>query len=274
MSRNPVSQEGGITNPRRPPACRFVTGVSPAVSDPVEAAARTIWDDLAIDFGTGDFAGNLPGQAAQLRQALASGTSAIPPDAAARLWRSLCGEVMAARGLKAVYLAGGETAQMIEAARGYFGFAVPLTLLGDVREALDRVEDTPGALACVPWPEIAGAGQWWPMLNEGRFRELSIIAGWPQIPGEADPMPKVAIVGKAQPSSSGNDDTFATAHDDTFVADGILARAGLQAAVVARARSLALIRIRGFAPNDDPRLDMARQGGLDGLRVIGGLPLA
>lgn len=217
---------------------------------------------------------DLPGQAAQLREALSSGEVAISPAAAARLWRCLCGEVMAARGLKSVLMAGGEPAQMLEAARGYFGFAVALTPAGDVREALDRVEDTPGALACVPWPEIAGFGQWWPMLNENRFRDLSILAGWPQIPGDEDSMPKIAVIGRAPAGESGDDDTLATAHDDTFVAEGILGRAGLQAAVVARARSLALFRIRGFVGNDDQRLDVARKEGLDGLRVIGVLPRA
>jgi len=181
---------------------------------------------------------------------------------------------MAARGLKAVYLAGGEPAQMLEAARGFFGFSVPLTPAGDVREALDRAEDTAGALAVVPWPEIAGFGQWWPMLNENRYRELTIQAGWPQIPGDEDPMPRIAVIARRPVSASGDDDILATAHDDTFVAEGILARSGLTLAVVARARSLALFRIRGFLANDDPRLEQARLGGLDGLRVIGVLPRA
>ncbi len=241
--------------------------------DPVESAARTIWEDIASDFRSEALASDLPGQAGQLRHALANGAGALPKPAAARLWRALCGEIMSARGLSNVLLAGGEPALLLEAARGYFGFSVQLTLASDVREALDRVEDTLGVLACVPWPEIAGAGQWWPMLNENRYRDLSVLAGWPQIPGEDDDvLPRVAIVGRLPVTPSGDDDTLATVHDDTFVAEGIMARFDLQGSVVARARSLALIRLRGFVTNDDPRLEQARLGGLDGLRVIGVLP--
>jgi hypothetical protein len=47
---------------------------------------------------------------------------------------------------------------------------------------------------------------------------------------------------------------------------------GLKADVVARARSLALIRISEFVAVDDRRIDLARRAGLDGLRVVGVRP--
>lgn len=203
------------------------------------------------------------------RDAAALGT---PPDAIARLWRSLCGDVAAARGLKAVYVAGGDVALTLEAGRSYFGFGPDLVPLVGVRDALERVSTEQGSLACLPWPEHAGAGQWWPMLNESRFQDLVIGCGWPSLPGHAEEGPRVAIVGRIPLEPSGDDDTLATAHDDHWTADKLLGEVGLKAEIVARARSLALIRIAEFVAPDDRRIAMAKAAGLDGLRVIGVRP--
>lgn len=195
-----------------------------------------------------------------------------PPDAIARIWRSLCGDMMVARGLKGVYVAGGDIAQSIEAARGYFGFAPSIIPVVEIREALERALEQQGVVSCVPWPEHAGIGQWWPMLNEGRFRSLAIVAGWPSLPGSASVAPKMAVVGRIGMESSGDDDTLATAHDDRHMAERTLADLDLKAEVVARARSLALIRIKEFISVDDRRIDLARRAGLDGLRIVGVRP--
>ncbi|MEQ1783263.1 MAG: hypothetical protein ABMA14_18060, partial [Hyphomonadaceae bacterium] len=193
------------------------------------------------------------------RDAAATGA---PPEAIARLWRSMCGDVAAARGLKAVYVAGGDLTLTLEAGRSYFGFGPDLIPLVGIRDALERVSTGTGALACLPWPEHAGAGQWWPMIG----------CGWPSLPGRKEEGPRVAIVGRIPLESSGDDDTLATAHDDHWTADKLLGEVGLKAEVVARARSLALIRISEFVAPDDRRIGLARAAGLDGLRVIGVRP--
>ena len=214
-------------------------------------------------------------EAAEMRRMCRAASAAgTPPDAIARIWRSLCGDVAAARGLNAVYVAGGDVTLGVEAARGYFGFGPNVLPIVGIRDALERAESTPGVLACVPWPEHAGSGQWWPMLNENKFRNLAIVAGWPSLPGSAAETPRMAIVGKMSMESSGEDDTLATAHDDHYSADKRLQDVGLQAEVVARARSLALIRIPEFVAVDDRRIDLARKAGLDGLRVVGVRPRA
>ncbi|MEQ1608882.1 MAG: hypothetical protein ABL956_07960 [Hyphomonadaceae bacterium] len=212
-------------------------------------------------------------EAAEMRRMCRAASAAgAPADAVARIWRSLCGDVAVARGLKAVYVAGGDVTLSVEAARGYFGFAPSIVPLVGIRDALERADSTPGVLACVPWPEHAGAGQWWPILNENKFRNLTIVAGWPSLPSSASETPRMAIVGRMSMESSGEDDTLATAHDDHYTADKRLQDVGLRAEVVARARSLALIRIPEFVAVDDRRIDLARKAGLDGLRVIGVRP--
>jgi hypothetical protein len=81
-------------------------------------------------------------EAAELRRLIrgAATGSALPAEAIARMWRSLCGDALVARGLKAICVAGGDMAQSIEGARSYFGFAPALTPLVEIREALERAE--------------------------------------------------------------------------------------------------------------------------------------
>lgn len=196
----------------------------------------------------------------------------LPAEAVARIWRSLCGDMLITRGLKTVYVAGGDISLSLEAARGYFGFGPPVVPVVEIRDALERADTMPGVLACVPWPEHAGAGQWWPMLNEGRFRNLAIVAGWPSYPAMGNAPPRIAVIGRVAMESSGEDDTLATAHDDHYIAEQRLGDVGIKAEVVGRARSLALIRIRDFVAVDDRRIELARKAGLDGLRIVGVRP--
>lgn len=210
---------------------------------------------------------------AELR-AMAAGAAGDPVlrGALVRLGLAMQGEILVASGLDAVYVAGGQMDKAIEGARGYFGFGVRIKPVTDIREALEASLRSPAALACVPWPEVTGAGQWWPMLNEQRFRPLMIAGGWPSMDADDDVMPRMAIVGQATLGPSGNDEMIATVHDDRVVAEKYLRDAGLETEVTMRARSLALLRIKGFVPQEDPRIATAIQAGLDGLRIIGALP--
>ncbi len=240
------------------------------LSDELMSAIAGKWRNLALDQGR-EFVFRPARDAAEIR-GLARLPVGVHPDVLARVWRSLMGDALVARGLKAVYVAGGDPALMIDGARGYFGFAPKLIQTLEVRDALQKAVETAGVLACVPWPEQAGAGQWWPMLNEQRFRDLSIVVGWPALPGAPEAMPRVAVVGRVPVEPSGDDDMLATVHDDRMEAANILKAAGLKGDVVARARSLALIRFPEFVSADDPRLAAAREAGLDGLRIVGVRP--
>lgn len=205
-------------------------------------------------------------EAAAVRRFVERSAGRLPAAAASRVWRSFAAEMLPLRGVKACLA----LATTLNAARGYVGFATPVIEAAEVREALERADAGKGELACLPWPEHAGPGQWWPMLNENRFRGLAILDGWPRWPGGG--APRAAMVGRAPVRGSGADDTLLTAHDDRHDAERLLAEAGLVGEIAARARSLVLIRLKEFAGEADPRLDAARSAGLDGLRVIGVLP--
>jgi hypothetical protein len=245
------------------------------VSDPLLTALAERWRELqqAPAVSPAGIGFRPAREAAEMRRLTRAATAAgLPADAMARIWRSMCGDMLVSRGLKTVFVAGGDISLSLEAARGYFGFGPAMTPLVEIRDALERASTMQGILACVPWPEHAGAGQWWPMLNEGRFRNLSIVAGWPGYPSAPSDIPRIAVLGRVTMEASGEDDTLATAHDDHHVAERRLSDVGLKAEVVARARSLTLIRIKDFVAVDDRRIDLARKAGLDGLRVVGVRP--
>lgn len=226
----------------------------------------------AQDAKDGEITANLAGDAAILRRLIEAAPEDVPVDAIARFCRAFIGECVVFQGVKQVAYTSSEEFRMVSAARGYFGYAVDLVPAVDWREALEMVTETRGMVACLPWPETPGSGQWWPALIENRFRELRILAGWPNLPGESGGQLEAALVAPQTLSPSGADDTYAIGHDDMHEAERLLVQAGLVGEVVARVRSLALIRLNGFVEEDDKRLALTQAGGLDGFRVIGALP--
>ena len=142
-----------------------------------------------------------------------------PPDAIARVWRSLCGDVRSRAASRRSTWRAGTSPCRSRRPGAISGSAPTIVPLVGIRDALERAVTDAGLVSCVPWPEHAGAGQWWPMLNENRFRDLNIVAGWPSLPGSPTVTPRMAIVGRIGMESSGDDDTLATAHDDHYTAD-------------------------------------------------------
>lgn len=219
-----------------------------------------------------EISADLASDAALVRRLIEEAPEDVSIDAVARFCRAFIGECVVYQGVKAVRYAGGNETRLVNAARGFFGYAANLTPAADPREALEAVAEESGVVACLPWPELAGGGQWWPMMNESRFAGLKILSGWPNLPGEDAPPLETAIVARKDLSPSGADDMYAIAHDDIHDASRIMRMVGLEGDVVSRVRSLALIKLTGYVTEDDSRLDEARQAGLDGLQIIGVLP--
>ena len=210
--------------------------------------------------------------AASVRRIVAATPDDVPRDSIARVLRTVIGECVVFQGVKTVCFTAADHERMVSAARGMFGYSVNLVPAADWREALEMASEKTGVIACLPWPETPGSGQWWPALIEDRFDALRILAGWPNLPGERRTILDTAVVAKQALTPSGSDDTFAIGHDDLHEANRILREASLEGEPVARVRTLALIRLQGFVHEDDSRLAEARKGGLEGLRVVGALP--
>ena len=212
-------------------------------------------------------------EAAGIRKLVEGTPSDLPAEAVERFCRAFVGECAVYQGFDTVTFPAGDEQRMVTAARGFFGYGVNLEPAGDWREALQIAAQRQDAVAFMPWPELPGAGQWWPALIEDRLSELRILAGWPSMPTEADNGLEAALVARRKCAPSGNDDTFAIAHDDLHEADDAMHAAGMQGSVVARVRSLALLRLKGFVSMDDPRLAMLRSSSLEGFRIVGVLPI-
>lgn len=254
----------------------FKTSPAPTLLAPDERELADLIAEVYAAQTAGDGAFRPARDAAEMRALSRRAPQGLPAGTLARVWRTVAGDAWFSgpkRAIAQVCVVGGDAVEMMEAARGYFGFNAPLTPMMEIRETLERVLTTPGVLACLPWPEQAGPGQWWPMLNEQKLRGLSIVAAWPNLPKQED-APRLAVVTQAPLEPSGDDEMLAMAHDDRWQAVEMLATAGLKAEVTARARSLALIRLAEFVTSDDPRLEVARRLGLDGLRLVGVRPRA
>ena len=211
---------------------------------------------------------NLAGDAANIRRFIETAPSDIPPDAVARFCRAFIGECVTYQGVKTVAFAQGDEQRMVNAARGYFGYGVTLEPASDWRAALEMVMENDGMVGCLPWPELPGAGQWWPALIEDRFHDLKILAGWPNLPGPDTPL-EAALIARRNLEPSGSDDMLLIAHDDMHDAERLLRNAEIPGEVTARVRSQALIRVNGYIAEDDLRIAHLRAAGLDGLRVVG-----
>ncbi len=130
--------------------------------------------------------------------ARAASAAGAPPDAIARLWRSLCGDVVVARGLKTVYVAGGDISLSVEAARGYFGFgpkdgaalwASAMRWSGRTQHA-GRAGLRSMARTCRGRPVVADAER------EQVSATSRIVAGWPSLSGHGRrDAPRMAIRG-------------------------------------------------------------------------------
>ena len=184
--RTRVAQLGSAASTLEPMGVESFRAVGEAADDILMGAIAERWrimlqENAAVAGGVGFSPAS---DAAALRRLIRSrNTGNVPADTITRMWRALSGDMMVARGLKAVHVSGGDVGVLLQGARGYFGFGANIQIATEIREALEKADQTPGVLACVPWPEHAGAGQWWPILNENRFRNLVIVAGWPSKPG-------------------------------------------------------------------------------------------
>ncbi len=243
-----------------------------------EAFVRRMRAISALKEGRGSnqdlLSADLAQDAATIRRIVESAPDDVPAEAVARLFRVVIGECVAFQGVKSVRIAGGDNTSHVNAARGLFGYATPLVQAADPREALEAIAEEEGGIACLPWPELPGAGQWWPMLNESRFKHMRILAGWPNLPGHDASSLETAIIAPRTMAPSGKDHMLAIARDDLHHANRAFRDAEIEGEVVARVRSLALIKIYSFMPENDSRLDVLRDNGLDGVRIVGVLPQA
>lgn len=199
------------------------------------------------------------------------GYGSVDADVVMDVWRALIGASIRLQGGLEVVAAGSpgqDPVRMHDAARRHFGAASKITRIDDVRTALVRVLDNPGAVAVVPWPG-AGPGAWWPSLNETRFQPLSVVAALPLLSGANHPVEAALVARNVRAEPAGKDQSLAVIYDPHHRLARALAEVGLPGRELARARELALLQIDGFVTADDPRVLGLARAGVDGFRLVG-----
>ncbi len=201
-------------------------------------------------------------------------TLARTPEAARtnalRRWSTCFPDDMTDIGLRQVFVSGSETIRIWDQARAIFGHRVGMELQADPREVLTACQENEDCVGVLGWMTHAGSGQWWPILNETRYHSLRIIGAWPVF---GEDKPSAAVIANGPIKAGVGKSTILIAHDDHHKVDRIFAEHDLPVSEFGRARSLVLFEIPAGFDEEDPRLDAARKAGLDGLRVVGALPL-
>ena len=184
------------------------------------------------------------------------------------IWRALIADNLRRQTSVEVFVGGAlDPVRLFDMARRHFGAGARITRAEDARGTLTRMLETPAAAAVLPFPSRSGAGGWWPILAESRFRDAAIVAGLP-LRGDGEPEGAVVTIG-APLEKAGQDHSLVLAFDPHHKLVRALNEAHLKGTEVARVNATVLIRFDEFVGTDDPRLIPMAKAGLDGLRVVG-----
>ncbi len=207
-------------------------------------------------------------EVAILRRLIAKAPEGADPVMVVEVWRALIADNLRRQKCVEVFTGGAiDAVRLFDMARRHFGAGAKISRAEDARATLTRMLETPAAAAVLPFPGKSGAGGWWPILAESRFRDAVIVAALP-LRGDGEPEGAVVTIG-APLEKAGEDHSLVLAFDPHHKLVRALNEAHLKGAEVARVNATVLIRFDEFVGVDDPRLIPMAKAGLDGLRVVG-----
>ncbi len=208
-------------------------------------------------------------EVALLRRLLAQAPKEVEPETLIWVWRGLiAASIRRQKPIEAIAAGGLDPVRQSELARLHFGPTAKISRESDVRVALSRVvaAENKDRVAVTPWPGASGPGMWWPVLTEGRFQTLSVVA---MLPMRGEPEAAVVTSGAPLEPSGANDRALIVGFDQRFRLDRALAEAGLEGRLLARANASVLVGVEGFLSPFDDRFKALQAAGLDGARVVG-----
>lgn len=209
-------------------------------------------------------------EVAILRRLFAQAPPGTDQDAIFDVWRSLIAANIRRQGSLDIWVGGaGDSARLFDLARRQFSATARIHRAEDARAAVMRAVEADRVLAVAPFPSGSGTGSWWPILAETKLHGVSIIAALP-MKKDNDDEPEAAVLTRgAVLEPAGGDCTLAIGFDPHYKLERFLNEAELQGSLVARMRTLVLVRFHSFIPADDPRIKALGRAGLDGARVVG-----
>ncbi len=207
-----------------------------------------------------------------------------------RIWRELINGATALQGpLSIAVCAPARSVGYWDMARNHFGSSAPMTLHTSPSVVLRMVDDEPGAIGLLPFPQSGEENPWWPALASQANDQAGPRVIW-RLPFFASPTGRfeqleALAVAKLTPEASGQDATLVMVETDQDVSLARvvdeLGKCGLAAhplAVHEQAPTdlrLQLIELDGLVGHEDPAMAAFHEKmgeGLSRVAILGAYP--
>ncbi|MDA1097587.1 MAG: chorismate mutase [Proteobacteria bacterium] len=242
--------------------------------------------------GNGDFAMR-PNREAEVVRGLAKRHQGpLPTPTVIRIWRELINGATALQGPMSVAVcAPAHSVAYWDMARNHFGSSVPMTLHTSPSVVMRMVDDQPGAIGLLPFPQSGEESPWWPALasqanDQSGPRVIWRLPFFSSVTGRFEQLEALAVA-KLVPEASGEDRTLAMV--ETYL-DVSLARVmdqlnqcgfNIQPLAVHEQDQhgvrLQLIELDGLVKDDDPGMVTFHEKmgeGLSRVSILGAYPKA
>ncbi len=216
----------------------------------------------------------------------------LPTATVIRIWRELINSATALQGPMSVAVcAPAHSVAYWDMARNHFGSSVPMTLHTSPSVVMRMVDDQPGAIGLLPFPQSGEENPWWPALasqanDQSGPRVIWRLPFFSSLTGRFEQLEALAVA-KLVPEASGDDATLAMV--ETYL-DVSLARVmdqlgqcGFEIHPVAvheqdqRGVRLQLIELDGLVRDDDRGMITFHEKmgeGLSRVSILGAYPKA
>ncbi len=205
-------------------------------------------------------------EAVVLRRLIARHHGALPRMLIVRIWREIFAAVTALQGslAVAVYAPEGSFGYR-NLARDHYGWRTPITAYRSAAQVLEAVSEGQATVGVLPVPVEDVANPWWRSLARDGETVPRVVARLPFAvvePSGADSVEALAI-SLAMTEATGEDrsflvietgELFSRSHPKRFVADAGFEVLDVQGVREEGERSLNLVEVEGFVPEDDVRL--------------------
>jgi chorismate mutase / prephenate dehydratase len=242
--------------------------------------------------GRHDFAMR-PNREAEVVRALAKRHQGqLPTATVIRIWRELINGATALQGPMSVAVcAPARSVAYWDMARNHFGSSAPMSLHTSPSVVMRMVDDQPGIIGLLPFPQSGEENPWWPALasqgnDQSGPRVIWRLPFFSSVTGRFEQLEALAVA-KLVPEASGEDATLAMVETylDVSLARvmGQLAECGFKVNPVAlheqdqRGVRLQLIELDGLVKDEDPAMAAFHEKmgeGLSRVAIMGAYPKA
>jgi len=150
-----------------------------------------------------------PAREAQiLRRLVKRHSGAIPRTVVARIWREIISASTAQQSHFAVAVLGEPGAHsLFDIARGHFGVATPISVMGTAGGVIRAVTDGSATVGLLPWPTLDEPYPWWNLIAQDGPQVPRIVARLPFVQA-SPPIEEALAISLAPNEPTGADNSF------------------------------------------------------------------